>query len=87
MFFIIVIFLEKFIFLFLIVGFLTLLERKLLGYLQIRKGPNKVSILGLLQPIADAVKLILKEKHTNFFMNILGYFIFPLFILIITIVL
>ena len=43
------------------VAFYTLYERKLLGYLQIRKGPNKPRILGLITPIADAIKLISKE--------------------------
>ena len=43
------------------VAFITLMERKILGLIQYRKGPNKVSVLGILQPIRDAAKLFLKE--------------------------
>jgi NADH-quinone oxidoreductase subunit H len=48
---------------FAIVPMLTVMERKLLGRFQARYGPNRVGPLGLLQPLADAVKLITKEHY------------------------
>nr|WPS93698.1 NADH dehydrogenase subunit 1 [Nedyopus patrioticus unicolor] len=43
------------------VAFVTLLERSILGYVQLRKGPNSVGYLGLIQPVSDAVSLFSKE--------------------------
>nr|AVP74429.1 NADH dehydrogenase subunit 1 [Imogine stellae] len=74
------------------IPFLTLLERKVLSYIQSRKGPNKVSYMGLLQPIGDGAKLVLKELGTpnmanmilfwaspviSFFLMILAWAVFP----------
>jgi NADH-ubiquinone oxidoreductase chain 1 len=68
------------------VAFLTLLERKVLGLIQIRKGPNKIGIFGILQPFCDAIKLFTKEQILPFFSNRLVYYFSPIFSLFLSLV-
>lgn len=60
------------------VAYYTLLERKILGWMQVRLGPNRVGPWGLLQPLADGAKLLLKEELTVSAANRWIYLVAPL---------
>jgi len=61
------------------VAFFTVFERKVLAAMQRRRGPNVIGIYGLLQAIADAVKLLSKETLIPVFSNLYIFLISPIF--------
>ena len=77
--FLVIVFLLLMIFVMVGVAFLTLLERRVLGYIHIRRGPNRVGFVGIFQPFSDAIKLFSREQYFPLVSNYLVYYFSPVF--------
>jgi len=80
-------FILSFVIALLAIAFYTLIERKFLGYYQLRKGPNKISLIGIPQPFADALKLFTKEISSPSVANASSYIVAPVIGLILALLL
>nr|UQJ75234.1 NADH dehydrogenase subunit 1 [Tauritermes triceromegas] len=77
--FFLVVFMLLIVFVLVGVAFLVLLERSVLGYIHIRKGPNSVGFVGLFQPFSDAISLFSSEQYFPSVSNFLSYYFSPVF--------
>ena len=68
------------------VAVLTLLERRVLGNFQRRIGPDRVGLFGILQPIADAFKLLFKEMIVPGISNLIIFILAPLLIFLLSLI-
>jgi len=69
------------------IAFYTLIERKFIGYFQLRKGPNKVILIGIPQPFADAIKLFTNEQTKPTIINKYIFYFAPIIGLILALLL
>jgi len=68
------------------VAYFTIAERKIMGIIQRRKGPNVIGFLGLLQPLADGLKLFAKETIFPSNSNIIIFLIAPMLTFILSLI-
>jgi NADH:ubiquinone oxidoreductase subunit H len=77
--FVVVVFVLLTVFVVVGVAFLTLLERRILGYVHIFKGPKRVRFVGIFQPFRDAITLFSRKQYFPFVSNYYIYYFSPIF--------